>query len=144
MIDSDHYRKLERLYLEAPTNLYYNPLIEISQGAATIRIPFRPEFLHAAQAVHGSVYFKALDDAAFFAANSVVKEVFVLTASFTLDFLRPLSEGAMTAIGRVLQVSRRRILAEADLFDERDRVIALGRGSFMRSSIQLGPEVGYK
>jgi acyl-coenzyme A thioesterase PaaI-like protein len=35
---------------------------------------------HSIHAVHGSVYFKALDDAAFFAVNSLVEDVFVLTA----------------------------------------------------------------
>jgi hypothetical protein len=34
----------------------------------------RPDFFHAAHAVHGSVYFKALDDAAFFAVASLVQE----------------------------------------------------------------------
>ncbi len=143
MTDQEHFRKLERLYLDAPTNIYYNPSIEISEGAASIVIPFRQEFLHAAHAVHGSVYFKGLDDAAFFAANSLVEDVFVLTASFSLDFLRPVSKGRIRAEGRIEHASKRRFIARADLFDDSDRLIAVGQGSFMRSSIRLGPEVGY-
>ena len=34
---------------------------------------------HAAGAGHGTIYFKMLDDAAFYAANSMVEEQFVLT-----------------------------------------------------------------
>ena len=39
---------------------------------------------HAAGAVHGSYYFKVLDDACYFAANSLVSDVFVLTVSFVI------------------------------------------------------------
>ncbi len=106
-------------------------------------IPVRPEFFHAAGAVHGSVYFKALDDAAFFAANSLVEDVFVLTASFNLYFTRPISAGEIRATGRVIHRSLRLILAESEATDARGRAIARGSGSFMRSEIRLGPDVGY-
>lgn len=144
MSDDQHFRKLERVYHEAPTNRYYAPKLRIEEGRATLEIPLREELWHAGRAVHGSVLFKALDDAAFFAANSLVEEVFVLTASFTVDFLRPVAAGTIRAEGRVVDVSRRRILADAELHDQDGRLVARGRGSFMRSSIALGPEVGYR
>ncbi len=46
-----------------------------------------------------SVYFKALDDAAFFAANSVVEDVFVLTTNFNIQLLRTVTEGTLIATG---------------------------------------------
>lgn len=140
----DHFRRLERLYLDAPTNDYYRPEIRISEGEAEIVIAVRPEFFHAARGVHGSVYFKALDDAAFFAVNSLVDDVMVLTFSFTVHLLRPVSEGKMRARGRVLHVSRRLFVAEARLADREEREIAIGNGTFTRSSIRLGPEIGYR
>jgi uncharacterized protein (TIGR00369 family) len=139
----DHYRKLERLYHAAPINEYYRPRLTVGDGRAELVIPVRPEFFHAAGAVHGSVYFKALDDAAFFAANSLVEDVLVLTASFNLYLLRPISAGELRATGRVVHRSLRVILAESELTDAHDRPIARGSGSFMRSEIRLGPEVGY-
>ena len=39
--------------------------------------------------LHGSVYFKAFDDAAAFAVYSVEREVFVVTASFRTYLLAP-------------------------------------------------------
>ena len=36
-------------------------------------MPIKKDYFHALEAIHGSVYFKILDDAAFFAAQSVVK-----------------------------------------------------------------------
>ena len=70
--------------------------------------------------------------------------VFVLTASFTVDFLRPVASGSIRAEGRVVNISKRRILADAELHDDSERLVARGRGTFMRSNIALGPEVGYR
>jgi uncharacterized protein (TIGR00369 family) len=94
--------------------------------------------------VHGSVYFKALDDAAFFAANSLVTDVFVLTATFNIYFMRPISEGELKATGWVVHRSRNLIVAESEVQDSLGRQIARGSGTFMRSQIALGPEVGYE
>ncbi len=58
-----HYRLLEQMYHNAPTNRYYYPVLIVSHAAAEVRVPVRPEFMHSGHAVHGSVYFKCLDDA---------------------------------------------------------------------------------
>ncbi|MFQ5747509.1 MAG: PaaI family thioesterase [Gemmatimonadota bacterium] len=138
-----HYRKLERLYVGAPNNEYYRPSIRIERERAEISIDARPELFHAAHAVHGSVYFKLLDDAAFFAANSVVPDVFVLTASFHIVLTRPVAEGRITAAGRLLNASRRVLVAESELRSEAGKLLAHGSGTYMRSEIPLGPDVGY-
>jgi uncharacterized protein (TIGR00369 family) len=139
----EHWRKLERLYLSAPTNDYYRPTVRIAEGAAEISLAVRREFFHAAHAVHGSVYFKLLDDAAFFAANSVVTDVFVLTSSLTIHLLRPVTEGLLTAKGRLIHPGPRQLLAESELFDSEGRMVGQGTGTFVRSRIALGPEIGY-
>lgn len=143
MSTEEHYRKLERLYLSAPTNRYYGPKIRVGRGRAEIEIPVKKDFHHAAHAVHGSVYFKALDDAAFFAVNSLLENVFVLTASFTVHLLRPVSEGVLRATGHVVHSSRRVYVAESELRDGEGEQVARGSGMFMPSRIALGPEVGY-
>ncbi len=139
----EHYRRLERMYLGAACNAWYRPEIEIGDGRARITVPVRREFFHAAGAAHGSVCFKVLDDAAFFAANSQVRDVFVLTVSFQLYLLRPVGEGRLTAEGRVVHVSRRLLLAEAEAVDAEGQLAARGSGAFMPSSVRLSPELGY-
>ncbi len=139
-----HFRKLENLYAGAPINRFFIPRLTISQGAAELVLTVREDFFHPVGAVHGSVYFKALDDAAFFAVNSLIEDVFVLTASFNIYMTRPISSGEMVARGRVIHASRRLYLAEAVLYDEKEREIGRGSGSFMRSGIALTPEVGYQ
>jgi len=144
MKQEEHFRRLERMYLSAPVNGYYAPEIHISEGEAQVTIPVRPDFFHAAYAVHGAVYFKLLDDSAFFAANSLVEDVFVLTVSYTVYFTRPISEGMMKASGKVAQASRRLIIAESVVVDSKDREIARGSGTFMPSKIKLTDVIGYK
>ncbi|UCF66726.1 MAG: PaaI family thioesterase [Acidobacteriota bacterium] len=144
MSRTEHFRKLERMYLSAPTNEYYMPKIRIDQGRAEIEIPIEPKHFHAGGAVHGSVYFKALDDSAFFAANSFVEDVFVLTVSFNVHFTRPVSEGVIKATGRIVHRSRRLMVAESRLLNGLKQEIARGTGTFMRSRIPLTPDIGYR
>ncbi|NIP59752.1 MAG: hotdog fold thioesterase [Gemmatimonadetes bacterium] len=139
-----HYRKLENLYAEAPVTRWYGATIRIEDGAAEVRIPVREEFLHAAGAVHGSVYFRAVDDAAFFAANSRVDDALLLTSSFHLHFTRPVDEGVLVATGNVVHEGGRLLVAEAELRDDAGRLLARGTGTFTRSLIALSEEVGYR
>jgi uncharacterized protein (TIGR00369 family) len=143
MIGEQHYRKLERLYASARINGFYQPTLEVREGAAKVVIPIRPELHHAARAVHGSVYFKALDDACWFAAASLLERALVLTASFNIHLLRPVSEGALVAEARVVHASRRLFLAEGTLENDRGETLARGGGTFMRTETPLSPEIGY-
>jgi uncharacterized protein (TIGR00369 family) len=138
-----HFRRLERMYAQAPINEYYRPTLLVSEGRAEVVIPVRPDFFHAAHAVHGSVYFKALDDAAFFAVASLVQDVFVLTVSYTIYLTRPVSDGEIRAVGAVVHRSRNLFIAEAELVDQASRQVGRGSGSFTRSNTPLSPAVGY-
>ena len=138
-----HYRSLERMYASAPINEYYGPMLHVSEGQAEVIMQVRLDFFHTAKAVHGSVYFKMLDDAAFFAVNSLVTDVFVLTVSFNLYLTRPVSAGELKAVGHVVHRSLRLFIAESHLVDADGKAIAHGSGVFMRSAIALSAEVGY-
>jgi uncharacterized protein (TIGR00369 family) len=139
----EHHRKLERLYGRARCNEYYAPRIAISEGRCELVIPVREAFFHSAGAVHGSVYFKALDDAGFFAVNSLIEDVLVLTVTFSISFLRPISEGELRAHGEVVHRSGRLVFADAMLRDASDRLIGRGSGCWTRSGIRLAPETDY-
>ena len=139
----EHFRRLERMYAAAPINRYYEPVLRISEAKAELTIPVKPDFFHAAGAVHGSVYFKALDDSAFFAANSLVNDVFVLTVTFNVYFTRPVSDGELRATGTVVHRSINLIVADSVVLDSNGRQIARGSGTFMKSRIALSPEIGY-
>lgn len=142
-MSSPHRRGLERAYRAAPVTRWMGTSCEVGDGSATVFLDVREEFHHAASAVHGSIYFRLLDDAAFFAANSVVTDVLVLTSTFDIRFFRPVVEGELRAKGRVVHAARRLVTAEAELHDADDRLLAVGTGTFARSSIPLTDLPGY-
>jgi len=139
-----HCEKLERMYVNARCNDYYDPGIRIEEGAAEVVIPIDEKLFHAGGAVHGSAYFKALDDAAFFAVNSLVDDVFVLTVDFHVSLTRPISSGQMIARGRLVGTSGESFIAESVLADAEGNELGRGEGAFVRSKIRLSPEIGYE
>lgn len=139
-----HWRALERLYQAAPINALFASRLEITEaGAATIRFGIEPDCYHAAGAAHGTIYFKMLDDAAFYAANTLVSDRFLLTTSFNLHFTKPVRAGEVVAEGRWISGRRRVLVAEARLVDAEGEEIGRGTGTFMRSRIPLSGLPGY-
>jgi len=143
MSKDPHFVALQNMYLAAPINEFYRPSIEVSEAQATIEIEVSSKLLHAAGAVHGSVYFKMLDDAAFFAANSLEREVFVLTTSFTTYLTRPVSSGTLRSVGRVVNHNRSQFIAESVVYDSRGTEVGRGSGIFVRSKLLLSEAQGY-
>lgn len=143
---SDHYRKLERMYLQSNinTSIYNTTTCIISKGKAEIGLSIEPKYFHALHAIHGSVYFKLLDDAAFFAVNSVVEDVFVLTKSYSIHFKRPVTGGRLVARGELKKEGEYAFEATAELLDESGKAVGFGSGEFVKSKVALTPEIGYK
>ena len=140
-----HFRALESLYRHAPVNRIFVSKLEIvEQGFARIRFEVREEMFHAAGAAHGTLYFKMLDDAAFYACNSLVTDRFLLTTAFNLHFTRPLRAGPAVAEGRWASGRRRVLVAEARLIASDGEEAARGTGTFMRSHIPLSSLPGYR
>ena len=141
-MNSQHFKSLENMYLMAPANKIYLPKILIKDSKSIISIDVKEDFFHTAGAVHGSVYFKLLDDSAFFAVNSLEQEVFVLTVSFTTYITRPVSQGKMEAIGKVVNKNKSQWIAESIVYND-DKEVARGSGIFIRSKILLDDIKGY-
>jgi len=140
-----HFRSLESLYRSAPINDGFASDIEIVEaGLARIRFDIEERHFHAAGAAHGTLYFKMMDDAAFYACNSRVSDRFLLTTAFNLVFTRPLRAGPVVAEGRWVSGKRRVLIGEARLIDGDGEEAARGTGTFMRSSIPLSGLAGYR
>jgi len=143
MTEVNHFKALENMYAAAPINEIYKPVMTVSEGAAEIEILLSEKFHHSAGGVHGSVYFKMLDDAAFFASNSYEHDVFVLTTSFTTYITRPVSEGKLKAIGKVVNKNKTQFIAESVVYDSKGNEIGRGNGVFVRSKLPLVEAKGY-
>lgn len=140
-----HWRALESLYASAPINEKFASRLEIpGEGLSRITFEVDESNFHAAGAAHGTIYFKMLDDAAFYAANTMVSDRFLLTTSFNLHFSRPIRGGQVVAEGRWISGHRRVLVGEARLLDPEGEEIGRGTGTFMRSQIALSGLPGYR
>ncbi len=133
-----HLQALESLYNSAPINRLFQSRLALPEaGRSEIRFSVSPDTYHAAGAAHGTLYFKMLDDAAFYAANGLVSDRFLLTTAFNLHFTKPMKGGEARAEGRWISGKRRVFVAEARIIDADGEECARGTGTFMRSHIAL-------
>jgi uncharacterized protein (TIGR00369 family) len=140
-----HLRALEALYESAPINRLFESRIALPEaGRSEIRFTVRDDSFHAAGAAHGTLYFKMLDDSAFYAANGLVSDRFLLTTAFNLHFTKPMKAGEAVAEGRWISGRRRVFVAEARIVDSSGEECARGTGTFLRSHISLASLPGYR
>jgi uncharacterized protein (TIGR00369 family) len=138
-------RALERLYAAAPINRLFESRIALPEaGRSEIRFKVGGDSFHAAGAAHGTLYFKMLDDAAFYAANGLTTDRFLLTTAFNLHFTKPMRDGDAVAEGRWVSGKRRVFVAEARIIDASGDECARGTGTFLRSHIALAGLAGYR
>ena len=144
MTNREHYTKLENMSHSAPFARLTGARVAVKKGQAQVTLAIKKEFHHAAGAMHGALYFLSLDNAAFFAVSSLVEDFFVLTISFTTYITRPVSEGVVKAIGKVVNQNRTQFIAESVLYDSNDVEIARATGIFVRSKKLLSDIIGYR
>lgn len=139
-----HHRALERLYESAPVNSMFRSTLSIpAEGRSRLVFTITEDVYHAAGAAHGTIYFKMLDDAAFYAANTLATDRFLLTTGFNLHFTKPVRAGEVVAEGQWVSGRRRVFVAESRLVDAEGEEIGRGTGTFMRSRIALSSLPGY-
>lgn len=145
-MNENHFRKLEHLYDAANINAqFFNEYeINVDNEKCTLKLDISEKYHHGLGAMHGAVYFKLLDDASYFAANSVVEEFALLTTSFTLHFLRPVANGKITATAKLRYNSKNLLIADATLRNEDGKEIGYGTGHFAKSRIRLEDVEGYR
>ncbi|MEU6368611.1 PaaI family thioesterase [Streptomyces sp. NPDC046931] len=102
-------------------------LLEVERGRAVFSLVPGEEHYNPIGSVHGGVYATLLDSAAGCAVHSTLPEGMGYTSlDLTVKFLRPVTvdTGEVRAVGTVLSSGRRTALAQAQLFDGADRLLA--------------------
>jgi uncharacterized protein (TIGR00369 family) len=132
------FQHLETMYLNAPfQKLYPGTTIQIAAGRAEISLDINNRYHHAAQAMHGSVYFRLLDDACYFAALSADPTYFLLTKTFEINFIRPFKKGKVFATGLLMGRTLEGYRAKGELKDNRGKLLAKGEGLFLPGNHKL-------
>lgn len=140
----NHYERLLKMYARAPIHDFYKGIeMVIEPKKSTITLPIDARFFHGGMATHGSVYFKLLDDAAYFACQSEIDDFFIVTTSFNINLLRPITKGIIKAVGEVDFMSLNLFTASAKLYDEKGRLCGTGQGQFMKSRMALESVADY-
>ncbi|WP_328552758.1 MULTISPECIES: PaaI family thioesterase [unclassified Streptomyces] len=102
-------------------------LEEVEHGRVVFSLVPGEEHYNPIGSVHGGVYATLLDSAAGCAVQSVLPRGTGYTSlDLNVKFLRPITmdTGKVRAVGTVLSSGRRTALAQAELFDDADRLLA--------------------
>jgi len=132
-----HCERLERVYHAAGTNRLTPASMTISEGATRLEMPSCEDYLQAVGELHGMLYFKVLDETSFYAANSLVDDVFLTTASMHVQFLAALEHGPLFARAEVVHAGRSSFVVDATAADHEGNVLARSTGTFVRTRRQL-------
>ena len=136
-MDNNHLKNLIKIYSIAPINKFYKPKMSLSLGSSTIEIKIKRKFFNTGQSVHGSVYFKMLDDAAYFASQTCEKEFFLYTVNFEVNFIKTVSKEVIVSKGKLLKKSSNKLISKATLYGCNGEEIGYGKGIFVKSNILL-------
>ncbi|GAB5524583.1 MAG: hypothetical protein Roseis2KO_24550 [Roseivirga sp.] len=141
---NEHYQRLERMFHKAPIqSLLPGAKVKVSEGRAEYILDISENYFHAAQAMHGAIYFKLLDDSAYFAAASLETAYFILTKSYTIHFRRPVEADTLKAVGEVVSVTDGQFVAKSSIYNSAGKVVAQGEGLFVRGPKLLSSLAGY-
>lgn len=141
---SDHYQRLEQMFHSAPIQgSLPGARMTVSEGKAEYVLDINEGYFHAAQAMHGAIYFKMLDDSAYFAAASLEMEYFILTRSYNIHFRRPVEADTLKAVGEVISTEKDGFTAKSTIYNGQGKVVAQGEGIFVKGPKLLSSLPGY-
>jgi uncharacterized protein (TIGR00369 family) len=145
ILSMHHFNRLIKMYNLAPIHRFYEGIeLKLAEKKAEVHLTVDERYFHAAMSAHGSVYFKVLDDAAYFACQTVILDFFIVTTNFNVNLLRPITAGKIHAIGEVDFTSANLFTASSKLYDEKGRLCGTGQGQFVKSRVSLESVNDYK
>ncbi|MFI0355861.1 PaaI family thioesterase [Actinomadura sp. 9N407] len=89
-------------------------LLAFGDGAATLELDIQDELLQQNGIVHGGVLAYAADNTLTFAAGTVTGGS-VVTAGFTIDYLRPAIGTTLRAHAHVVRAGRTRVICRCEI-----------------------------
>lgn len=108
-------------------------LDDVSRGTATLGIDVRDELKQNHGVVHGGAIASLIDTATAFAIISLLAPgERVTTVDLTITYLRPLTEGRVTAVAKVLRAGRRLFVVSAEVFDKDKKLATTALSTYIK------------
>jgi acyl-CoA thioesterase len=105
-------------------------LKEVDEGYSVVELRLEPKHRNAQGIAHGGLTFTLCDMAAGVAASNFAEERRAgRTLQASIYYLRPGKGAYLRAVGRRIKSGRTTGLAEVEVFDEDDRMVAKGEFS---------------
>jgi uncharacterized protein (TIGR00369 family) len=112
--------------------LSFNKAEDIDKLEARIDLLYNPNLDHALGGIHGGVYCTMIDNAAWFTgAVCSPLSTWIATSDLSIRLLEAVSKKALYSVGKIIKIGKRQIIAKGDLFDETNKLIGTGTGSFL-------------
>jgi uncharacterized protein (TIGR00369 family) len=132
---------LDRLMRIAPYHQWLGvELVGAEEGRVVVRLPFREEFVgdEASTNIHGGLISTLADITACFAVISAIGHD-APTLDLRIDYLRLARPGSeLVAAGQVIKAGRTIGVADVEVRDDSDRLVAVARGTFLTSLLSRG------
>lgn len=105
-------------------------LQRLDQGVAEVALALEPHLRNRGGKLHGGAIFSLVDIAmglACYSAHGFDKQS--VTVECKINYLRPVSEGEVLCVARVLQAGRRILVVDADVL-QGEKLMARAQGTF--------------
>jgi len=116
-----------------PLFRYLGVIVEqVSPEHTVLRLPLRHEFNQGAGVVAGGILATIADEAMAHAVLANLDEgQSTATIEINMRYLRPVKEGEITAVARIVKKGRSVITVAAEIRDEKNSLIAVAGASFI-------------
>jgi uncharacterized protein (TIGR00369 family) len=127
-------KRIERAISAVPFAKFLGIQLEsIEPGRATMSLQIRDELKQNAGVVHGGVVASLIDSAMAFAILPLLKDdQLTTTVDLTTSYLRPLTNGKISATARVIREGGRIVVLSAELHDDQGNLSATALSTYIK------------
>jgi len=133
-VDDKHLIELKERFINSS---YFKTMgitgIQLEEGQCQLTLDiYESKHLNSIGTVHGGVVASLLDSASGLSIwTSLEPPKSITTINLAINFLRAARKGKLTTIASIKKIGRNIATVEAEVFDEENRTIANGIGTFM-------------
>ena len=107
-------------------------IVEAEPGRVVLELLVGPQHRHGGGVVQGGVITQIADAAMGMSLATLQDDgIWNTTIELKINFLRPVVEGSLRAVGRVVEMKQTLLFSEADVLDERGRLVARASSTCM-------------